>query len=72
MSKGADVHLTANRGITLLQEAAVKGLSKVVEELLRKKVYVNEKDDDGSAALGRRSLSVSNKVQLFEQIVYLV
>ena len=72
MSRGADVHLTANRGITLLQEAAVKGLSKVVEELLRKKVYVNEKDDDGSAALGRRSLSVSNKVQLFEQIVCLV
>ena len=64
ISRGADVLLTTDRGETLLQEAARKGLGEVVEELLRKKVYVNEKDNKGSTALGRRSLSVLIKVYI--------
>ena len=55
ISRGADLHLTADNGITLLQKAAIGGLGEVVEELIRKKVYVNEKDDDGDTALGKRS-----------------
>ena len=53
IARGADVLLTTDRGETLLQEAARKGLGEVVEELLRRKVYVNEKDDKGSTALGK-------------------
>ena len=62
ISRGADLHLTTDKGETLLQKAAIKGLGEVVEELIRKKVYIHEKDDDGDTALGRRSLTVLSKV----------
>ena len=62
ISRGADLHLTTDKGETLLQKAAIKGLGEVVEELIRKKVYIHEKDDDGDTALGRRSLTVLRKV----------
>ena len=52
ISRGADIHVSTNTGVTLLQEAAMKGLSQVVEELIKKKVYINEKDNDDRTALG--------------------
>ena len=58
ISRGADLHLTTDKGETLLQKAAIGGLGEVVEELIRKKVYINEKNDNGVTALGRRSLTV--------------
>ena len=65
ISRGADVHLTTDRGESILQQAALKGLAQVVEELIRRKVYINERDNRGSTALGKEKF-----VRLFSLKVY--